>query len=153
MAATVCKVAAITKAKLIGDKILKMKNSKIFLVWIALILFVLQGEAQDQTTKKTTARFKVFDVCEQCIKRLEDTAKGKGVRKVDWNIDTKMVSLVYVTFQTSLYAGSENITNFYQKDAILPARQPFNQYFDASPVWGPLSGRMFYVGWRYKIKA
>jgi hypothetical protein len=51
-----------------------------------------------------------------------------------------------------LYAGSENLANFFQKDAIISAQQPFNPYFDASLVWGPVSGRMFYVGWRFKIK-
>ena len=51
-----------------------------------------------------------------------------------------------------IYAGTENLTNFYQKDVIISPQQPFNPYFDASLVWGPVSGRMFYVGWRYKIK-
>lgn len=51
-----------------------------------------------------------------------------------------------------VYAGSENITNHYQKDAIISSHQPFDPYFDASLVWGPLSGRMFYLGWRFKIK-
>ena len=40
----------------------------------------------------------------------------------------------------------------YQKDVIVSADQPFGPYFDASLVWGPVTGRMFYVGWRYKIK-
>lgn len=51
-----------------------------------------------------------------------------------------------------LYAGAENLTNFYQKDAIISAAQPFHQYFDASLIWGSISGRMFYAGWRFKIK-
>jgi hypothetical protein len=51
-----------------------------------------------------------------------------------------------------VFIGGENLTNFYQKDAILSAGQPFGKYFDASLVWGPVSGRMFYLGWRFKIK-
>ncbi|HUS02123.1 MAG TPA: TonB-dependent receptor [Chitinophagaceae bacterium] len=51
-----------------------------------------------------------------------------------------------------LYAGAENLTNFYQEHAIISAAQPFNQYFDASLIWGPVSGRMLYAGWRFKIK-
>jgi outer membrane receptor protein involved in Fe transport len=51
-----------------------------------------------------------------------------------------------------LYIGSENLTNYYQKNAILASDQPFGAYFDASMVWGPLSGRMFYAGIRYKIR-
>jgi outer membrane receptor for ferrienterochelin and colicin/copper chaperone CopZ len=50
------------------------------------------------------------------------------------------------------YIGVENLTNFFQKDVIIAADQPFGNYFDASMVWGPVSGRMFYAGWRIKIK-
>ncbi|MGO4290181.1 TonB-dependent receptor domain-containing protein [Chitinophaga sp. RAB17] len=50
------------------------------------------------------------------------------------------------------YVGGENLSNFIQPDAIIAANQPFSPYFDASLVWGPVTGRMFYAGWRYKIK-
>ena len=55
-------------------------------------------------------------------------------------------------YPMDLYIGAENLTNFFQKDPIIAADQPFSQYFDASLVWGPISGRMFYIGWRLKIK-
>ena len=51
-----------------------------------------------------------------------------------------------------LYFGGENLGNFYQQSPILGADQPFGPYFDASLIWGPLSGRMFYTGFRFKIK-
>jgi len=51
-----------------------------------------------------------------------------------------------------LYVGSENISNFFQTNAIISADNPFNSYFDASMIWGPTSGRMVYFGWRFKIK-
>ena len=50
------------------------------------------------------------------------------------------------------YIGAENLTNYFQKDVIVAPGQPFSPYFDASLVWGPVTGRMFYAGWRYKIK-
>ena len=50
------------------------------------------------------------------------------------------------------YIGGENLGNYYQKNVIVAANQPFSPYFDASLVWGPVTGRMFYAGWRYKIK-
>ncbi|MEO7393514.1 MAG: hypothetical protein ABIU11_01150, partial [Chitinophagaceae bacterium] len=50
------------------------------------------------------------------------------------------------------YIGGENLSNYYQKNVIISADQPFSPYFDASLVWGPVTGRMFYAGWRYKIK-
>jgi outer membrane receptor for ferrienterochelin and colicin/copper chaperone CopZ len=51
-----------------------------------------------------------------------------------------------------IYMGVENITNYFQQDAILAATTPFSDYFDASMVWGPTYGRMLYLGWRIKIK-
>ncbi|MEY3873607.1 MAG: hypothetical protein RL363_328, partial [Bacteroidota bacterium] len=50
------------------------------------------------------------------------------------------------------YTGVENISNFMQQNPIVAAAAPFSPYFDASMVWGPISGRMLYVGWRMKIK-
>jgi hypothetical protein len=50
------------------------------------------------------------------------------------------------------YLGGENLTGYFQKDLIIAAKEPFSPYFDASMVWGPVTGRMFYAGWRYKIK-
>ena len=51
-----------------------------------------------------------------------------------------------------IYMGVENLANFFQQDVIVAADQPFNPYFDASMVWGPVNGRMFYGGLRYTIK-
>jgi outer membrane receptor for ferrienterochelin and colicins len=50
------------------------------------------------------------------------------------------------------YVGGENLTDFIQQQAIIAADQPFSQYFDASMIWGPVIGRMFYGGFRFKIK-
>jgi outer membrane receptor for ferrienterochelin and colicin len=51
-----------------------------------------------------------------------------------------------------LYLGGENLSNYFQKDPIIAADQPFSSYFDAALVWGPVSGRLVYTGIRYKIK-
>jgi len=53
---------------------------------------------------------------------------------------------------TEVYLGGENLTNFLQRDAILSPDQPFGPYFDAAMIWGPVTGRMFYAGFRYKLK-
>jgi len=50
------------------------------------------------------------------------------------------------------YLGGENLGNYFQKNAIIAADQPFSPYFDASLVWGPVSGRLIYIGLRYKLK-
>ena len=51
-----------------------------------------------------------------------------------------------------IYIGGENLTNYFQKNVIIAADEPFGNYFDASMVWGPVSGRLMYGGFRYKIK-
>jgi outer membrane receptor for ferrienterochelin and colicins len=51
-----------------------------------------------------------------------------------------------------LYFGGENITNYFQDMAIVSPEMPFSQHFDASMIWGPVNGRTFYGGFRYKIK-
>lgn len=52
----------------------------------------------------------------------------------------------------SAYAGVENINNFRLSNPIVAASQPFGPYFDSSMVWGPVFGRMWYAGFRYRVK-
>jgi outer membrane receptor for ferrienterochelin and colicin len=52
----------------------------------------------------------------------------------------------------SVYGGIENLGNFSVKNPIIAASNPFSQYFDSSLVWGPIFGRMAYMGFRYRIK-
>ncbi|MBD1398698.1 TonB-dependent receptor [Pontibacter sp. JH31] len=51
-----------------------------------------------------------------------------------------------------LYLGGENLLNFRQPDAIRGADNPFGPAFDASMVWGPITGRVIYAGMRFKIE-
>jgi outer membrane receptor for ferrienterochelin and colicin len=51
----------------------------------------------------------------------------------------------------SVYAGSENLTNFVQKNPIISANNILSQNFDASMVWGPVHGRKFYLGLRLSL--
>jgi outer membrane receptor for ferrienterochelin and colicin len=51
-----------------------------------------------------------------------------------------------------LYAGAENIFNFIQQQQIIDPQNPFGNYFDASLIWGPVMGRVLYVGFRISIK-
>jgi len=54
-------------------------------------------------------------------------------------------------FPVDVYLGAENLTNYYQNLVILGSDEPFGQNFDASLIWGPVSGRMFYGGVRLLI--
>lgn len=49
------------------------------------------------------------------------------------------------------YIGVENLTGFMQENPIISADNPYSPYFDASMVWGPLTGRKIYIGFRYAI--
>ena len=51
-----------------------------------------------------------------------------------------------------LYVGGENLTNYKQKHPIISAENPFSEDFDASMVWGPLSGIKAYLGVRFQLK-
>jgi len=51
-----------------------------------------------------------------------------------------------------IYVGGENLTNFIQTNPIIAAQNPFDDNFDASMIWGPIMGRMFYLGLRYSLQ-
>lgn len=52
----------------------------------------------------------------------------------------------------NVYLGVENLLNYKQTNPIVSSDLPYNKYFDASMVWGPVYGRMLYAGLRLKIK-
>lgn len=92
------------------------------------------------------------------IKRIPSTAGNPAQYKLPERSPsyTLMNAQVSKTFGKKrpfdIYVGGENLTNFFQQRVIISPEQPYNQYFDASLIWGPVSGRMFYTGIRYKIK-
>lgn len=52
----------------------------------------------------------------------------------------------------SVYVGGENITNFRQKNPIVGADDPWGNNFDATMVWGPAHGAIYYIGWRLTLE-
>ncbi len=66
-----------------------------------------------------------------------------------WNLNAQ----VSHAFRSGLelYIGGENLTGFRQQNPIVSAGNPFGPYFDAAAnVWGPITGRMVYAGFRFK---
>ena len=50
-----------------------------------------------------------------------------------------------------IYLGGENLTGFRQANPIVAPNDPFGPSFDAgSRVWGPITGQMVYLGFRFK---
>lgn len=50
-----------------------------------------------------------------------------------------------------IYVGGENLTGFMQENPIISPSDPYSPFFDASMVWGPITGRKFYAGIRMAI--
>jgi len=51
-----------------------------------------------------------------------------------------------------VYLGGENLLDYMQPNPIISNEDPFGNYFDSSLIWGPVMGRLFYLGLRYRIK-
>ena len=64
-------------------------------------------------------------------------------------VNTQLTRVFNKSFET--YLGIENLTNYKQMNPIISSEDPFGQYFDSTFVYGPLFGRMYYLGLRYRI--
>src|SRR6187402_3241827 len=100
-----------------------MKSFKYFLPFIILITsFDLAAQGKN---KDSIVSFRVNGACEMCKERIEKTLKVRGVRSAEWNVDSKMLTLVYSPTIVSLLkvhkiiAGVGHDTEFEKaKDAI-----------------------------------
>jgi len=104
--------------------------------------------------------------------KLDFTANWNGPKRIpntssnpeDYRFDSYSPSFFILNSQLSksfgkpdkqwldVYVGMENIGDFRQQNAIIASDTPFSPYFDSSLIWGPITGRMMYVGVRWKIK-
>ncbi|MFT6783147.1 MAG: outer membrane receptor for ferrienterochelin and colicins [Saprospiraceae bacterium] len=50
-----------------------------------------------------------------------------------------------------VYVGGENLLDYRQENAIIQFDNPWGEYFDSSLVWGPVQGRVVYIGMRYRM--
>ena len=50
-----------------------------------------------------------------------------------------------------VYIGVENLTGYTQTDPIIMATDPYDVHFDASQIWGPISGAKYYAGIRMTL--
>lgn len=95
-----------------------------------------------------------FDLTGQWIsaKRLPST-KTNPIDKQFPDYSPSFVTLfgqVTKTFGSrwEVYVGWENLTGYTQSQLFLDNTAPFGNYFDGSMVWGPVNGRMGYIGAR-----
>ena len=88
------------------------------------------------------------------VKRLPDL-QGPAAELRDTDVSEDFITLdVQISKELewgSFYFGGENLTDFRQRNPILSANEPFGDTFDASMAWGPVIGRILFVGIRYKL--
>lgn len=119
--------------------------------------FIASHRAFINLAYETTSKWK-YDITAQWLsgKRLPDTRSNPQ----DYQLGSYSPAYMQVSAQVSkqfnkrmeVYIGIENLTNYVQPQLILSNAQPFGQYFDASMIWGPVNGRLIYLGLRYGIK-
>ncbi|MBZ4191872.1 TonB-dependent receptor domain-containing protein [Niabella beijingensis] len=98
-----------------------------------------------------------FDYTTQWLsrKRIPNTASNPADKQMDAYSPSffQMAAQVSKQFskQWEVYIGGENLTNYVQEYRIIDAQAPFSPYFDGSLIWGPVTGRMVYAGFRFRI--
>jgi outer membrane receptor for ferrienterochelin and colicin len=80
---------------------------------------------------------------------IEGTAAG-NMRESD-RFYTMNAQVTRAFKRWEVYMGGENLLNYRQPNPIVGANDPFGPGFDASMVWGPITGRVLYAGLRFKI--
>ncbi len=87
--------------------------------------------------------------------RLPDTYSNPEIYQRPTQSPTFMTFNAQITKKfkyIEIYLGVENFTNYKQPNPIIEADNPFGEYFDASMIWGPITGAMGYAGLRLTLK-
>src|SRR4051812_14169551 len=104
-----------------------------FFIFISVTSFTQNNLS---VSNDTTVSLKVYGICAaQCKPRIETAAKGKGVQSALWNVDTKMISLVYNPSKTTLdkivkriLDAGHDVENKKAKDIIYKSLPPCCYY-------------------------
>lgn len=89
------------------------------------------------------------------ISRLPDTSINPEKYQVETSSENYYIINSQITrnfLRWEIYLGVENLLHYIQPNAIIAADAPFGNSFDASMLWGPISGRTIYAGARFSIK-
>jgi copper chaperone CopZ len=68
----------------------------IFRLVSIVLLCLITNAVMAQKSKVETASFKVYGNCGMCKTRIEAALDTKGIKSAEWNIQTKMLEVVYV---------------------------------------------------------
>jgi len=104
------------------------------------------------TNKNTKGGFWSFDTTLNAVgkQRLPNTSSNPA----EFQLPAYSESYVVLNAQISrnfnkkirAYLGGENLTSYYQKNAIVDVKNPFGNYFDGGMVYAPIMKANFYVG-------
>src|SRR6185437_11788876 len=81
------------KLKLSNDSF--NNNLKKFFLLIFFAFFSITNIIAQTTSRDTSATFKVNGECVQCKNRIEKSLKINGVKSANWDVQTKMLKVVY----------------------------------------------------------
>jgi outer membrane receptor protein involved in Fe transport/copper chaperone CopZ len=104
------------------------------------------------TNKNSKGGFWSFDTTLNAVgkQRLPDTSSNPAAFRLPAYSGSYAVLNAQVSKNFNkkirVYAGGENLTSYYQKNAILDVRNPFGNYFDGGMVYAPIMKANFYVG-------
>jgi copper chaperone CopZ len=79
-----------------------MNNSKILITLMLFIAMCATITVYAQSKNTQTETFKVWGNCGMCKKTIEKSLKTKGVSKAEWNMETKMMTVVFNPKKISL---------------------------------------------------
>jgi len=85
--------------------------------------------------------------------RLPDLSGNPAANLAEYSPSYTLLSAQITRYFQSIevYGGIENITGYTQENPVIDPGNPYGPNFDASVIWGPVSGRSFYLGARYKF--
>jgi copper chaperone CopZ len=71
----------------------KFKNKHMRIIFASLIFIALISSCKNSSGSVVEKTVKVWGNCEKCEKRIEDAGKIQGVSSVDWNAESKLLTL------------------------------------------------------------
>ncbi|MDP2175336.1 MAG: heavy-metal-associated domain-containing protein [Bacteroidota bacterium] len=88
-----------------------MNNSKTLITLMLFIAMCATVTVYAQSKNTQTETFKVWGNCGMCKKTIEKSLKTKGVSKAEWNMETKMMTVVFNPKKVSLAQIHKNIAS------------------------------------------
>ena len=84
----------------------KMKTSILIALTFIFTAASVNSYSKEATTKTS---FKVWGNCESCKKRIEKAAKTDGVKSAIWDVDSKIITISFMSSKISIDQIQQNI--------------------------------------------